>query len=104
MYIKPCGNRVLLVLDKPELKTAGGIVLPQTAPRMGKLVKATIKEVGPGEQVHGHIADGISIRRIETGFRAGDRVLIGQFHFTTLEDEGLEALADAGDIIAIIKE
>ena len=33
MKVKPCGDRVLVKIQESEAKTAGGIIIPQTARR-----------------------------------------------------------------------
>jgi len=44
--IKPTGDRILVLPDKPEEKTKGGLFIPQEAQELP--LKGIIKAVGPG--------------------------------------------------------
>src|SRR4051794_25611949 len=97
MKVKPLGDRVVIRRHNPEEKTAGGIVLPDSAknkPQRGKVLA-----VGPGHQ----LKDG-SRRPLQV--KEGDTVL-----FTTWAgDEFKERASDSillmreGDILAIVDE
>jgi len=92
--IKPIGDRILVKRLEAEEKTAGGIVLPDTAkekPKEGKVIA-----LGDGKQ-------------LETGERAdfqvkkGDRVIFASFSGTEVTVDGEEyLLMSENDILAVI--
>ena len=83
MKFKPLHDRVLIeVLDSSE-KTAGGIIIPDTAqekPQEGKVVA-----VGGGAKTE----DG---KIIPMDVKVGDKVLFGQYSGSTVKIDGEELL------------
>ena len=83
MKIKPMNDRVLVLRTEQEQKTAGGIIIPDTAkekPQEGKVVSA-----GPGKiDEHG--------KRIPLEVKAGDRVLFSKYSGTEIKIDGVEHL------------
>jgi chaperonin GroES len=78
-----------------EQKTAGGIIIPDTAkekPQEGKLVA-----VGPGRMNH----EG---KRIPVEVKAGDRVLFGRSAGTEIKIDGVEHLMMREDDILGVLE
>ena len=74
--IKPLGDRILVKVSEAEEKTAGGILLPDTAkekPQVGKVI-----QVGPGK----HNDDG-SYQAIEV--KVGDKVLYSKYAGTDIK-------------------
>ncbi len=93
--IRPLGDRVLVKRLEAEEKTAGGIVLPDTAkekPKQGKVIA-----LGDGKRLDsGETAD----FQVEEG----DTVLFGSFAGTEVTVDGEEyVLMSEDDILAIIK-
>ena len=88
MAIKPLSDRVLVLPNAAEEKTAGGLFIPDTAkekPLMGKVVA-----VGPGT------AD------IKMEVKEGDTVLYGKFAGTELNIDGVDYLImRQNDILAV---
>lgn len=88
MTIKPLSDRVLVLPNPAEEKTAGGLFIPDTAkekPLMGKVVA-----VGPGT------AD------IKMEVKEGDTVLYGKFAGTELSIDGEDYLImRQNDILAV---
>ena len=88
MTIKPLSDRVLVLPNPAEEKTAGGLFIPDTAkekPLMGKVVA-----VGPGT------AD------VKMEVKEGDTVLYGKYAVTDLIIEGVDYLImKQSDILAI---
>ena len=79
MAIRPLDDRVLVEPLEAEEKTAGGILLPDTAkekPQRGKVVA-----VGPGK-----LDD--NGKPMEIGLRAGDTVYYGKYSGTDIEVDG----------------
>jgi chaperonin GroES len=87
--VKPLGDRVLVEAAPAETKTAGGIIIPDTAkekPMRGKIVA-----VGNGKPDE------------PMTVKAGDTVLYGKYAGTELNIEGKEYLImRESDIYAII--
>ncbi len=81
MKIKPMNDRVLILRVQEEQKTAGGIIIPDTAkekPQEGKVVA-----VGPGKAAD----DG---KRTALEVKVGDRVLFGKYAGTEMKIDGVE--------------
>jgi len=92
--IRPLEDRVVIQQIEAEEKTAGGIVLPDTAkekPQRGKVLS-----VGPGK-----LLDNGS--RAEIGLKEGDEVLFGKYSGTDLKVDGEEVkILRETDILAKI--
>ena len=88
MTIKPLSDRVLVLPNPAEEKTAGGLFIPDTAkekPLVGKVVA-----VGPGT------AD------VKMEVKEGDTVLYGKFAGTELNIDGVDYLImRQNDILAV---
>ncbi len=89
MNVKPLADRVLVLPDPAEEKTAGGLFIPDTAkekPLAGKVVAA-----GPGT------------KDVQMEVKVGDRVLYGKYAGTEITVEGTSYLImKQNDILAII--
>lgn len=87
--VKPLADRVLVEAAEAETKTAGGIIIPDTAkekPMRGKIVAA-----GPGKKDE------------PTTVKVGDTVLYGKYAGTEITIDGKEYLImKESDIYAII--
>jgi chaperonin GroES len=93
--LKPIGDKVVVERDESEERTAGGIVLPDTA--KDKPTRGTIIAVGTGKLLD----DG---SRGEMQVKKGDRVLFTSYAPETIsigEDEYL--LMSESDILAVIE-
>jgi len=94
MKIKPMNDRILVLRVEEEQKTAGGIIIPDTAkekPMEGKVVA-----VGPGKM-------GEDGKRIAMDVKAGDRVLFSKYSGTEIKIDGVEHLfMREDDILGII--
>lgn len=92
--VKPLGDRVFVKVSASEEKTAGGILLPDTAkekPQVGE-----VAAVGPGRRNE----DGT---RQETELKVGDKVLYSKYAGTDIKlgtDEYV--LLSEKDILAIV--
>ena len=95
MAIRPMNDRVLVLRIGEEEKTAGGIIIPDTAkekPQEGKVVA-----VGPGR------LDDDGIRR-PLDVQPGDRVLFGKYAGTEIKIDGKEHLfMKESDILGILE-
>ena len=94
MKIKPMNDRILVVRVEEEQKTAGGIIIPDTAkekPQEGK-----VTAVGPGKM-------GDDGKRIPMEVKAGDRVLFAKYSGTEIKIDGVEHLfMREDDILGVI--
>ena len=81
MKLKPLNDRVIVTPLTPEEKTAGGVILPDTAqekPNKGKVVAT-----GPGKTID----DG---KRVALGVKNGDVVYYGKYSGTEVKVAGEE--------------
>ena len=96
MKVKPLNDRVLVLRTGEEEKTAGGIIIPDTAkekPQEGKVVA-----VGPGK-----VND--EGKKIALDVKAGDKILFGKYSGTEIKIDGVEHLImREDDILAIIEK
>ncbi len=83
MKIRPLHDRVVVRRVEEETKTAGGIVLPDSAaekPSRGKVLA-----VGPGKAL-----DNGEVRKLDV--KVGDTVIFGQYGGSTVKIDGEELL------------
>lgn len=83
MSIRPLQDRVVVRRTEEETKSAGGIVIPDSAaekPSQGEVVA-----VGPGKKL-----DNGAVQEVD--LRVGDRILFGQYAGSTVKLEGEELL------------
>ncbi len=96
MNIRPLADKVLVERVEAESKTAGGIVLPDTAkekPQRGRIVN-----VGEGRLLE----DGT---RREVQLKKGDLVLFTSYAGTEIKVDGKEYLImDESDVMAVIEK
>ena len=91
MKIKPLSDRVLIEPAKAEEKTAGGIIIPDSAKE--KPLKGTVKAVGNGTKDE------------EMVVKVGDEVLYGKYAGTEIEVDGEKFLMmKQSDILAIVEK
>jgi chaperonin GroES len=94
LNIQPLGDRVILQRAEAEEKTAGGILLPETAkdkPKEGRIIAV-------GE---GRLND--KGERVKMNVKAGDRVLFSSYAGTEVKYQGEEYLImSESDILAVI--
>jgi chaperonin GroES len=95
MKLRPLNDRVLIKRADEDTKTAGGIIIPDTAQE--KPMQGIVMGVGPGA-------------RDETGDRValsvqnGDRVLFGKWSGTEVTLDGQELLImNESDIMAVLE-
>ncbi len=92
MAIRPLDDRVVVEPLEAEEKTAGGILLPDTAkqkPQRGKIIA-----VGPGKLLE-------SGTRVALSVKAGDEILYGKYSGSEVEVDGKELkILRESDILA----
>jgi chaperonin GroES len=88
MKVTPLADRVMVKLEKNEAKTAGGIIIPDTAQE--KTQTGTVVEIGDDKEV-------IKVK-------AGQKVMYDKYAGTQVKLDGAEFLIlKMSDIIAIIE-
>ncbi len=94
MKIRPLNDRILVVRVEEEKKTAGGIIIPDTAkekPQEGKVVA-----VGPGKM-------GEDGKRIPMELKKGDRILFAKYAGSEIKVDGVEHIfMREDDILGIL--
>ena len=88
MKVKPLADRVMVKLEKNEAKTAGGIIIPDTAQE--KTQQGVVVEVGDDKDV-------IKVK-------AGQKVMYDKYAGTQIKIDGVEHLIlKMSDIIAVVE-
>jgi chaperonin GroES len=95
MKVTPLHDRIVVTRIEEEGKTAGGIIIPDTAkekPQEGRIVA-----VGPGRRDK----DG---KRIKPDVKAGDRILFARWAGTEIKLDGQEhMIMKEDDILGVIE-
>jgi chaperonin GroES len=90
MKVKPLADRVLVKLEKNEAKTAGGIIIPDTAQE--KTQQGVVVDTGPGTE------------KEKVTVKSGDRIMYDKYAGTQIKINGEEHLVlKMADIIAIVE-
>jgi chaperonin GroES len=88
MKIKPLADRVLVKIEKSEAKSAGGIIIPDTAQE--KTQTGVVTEVGDDKEV-------IKVK-------AGQKIMYDKYAGTQVKVDGAEYLIlKMSDILAVIE-
>ena len=88
MKVRPLADRVMVKLEKNEAKTAGGIIIPDTAQE--KTQQGVVVEVGDDKEV-------IKVQ-------AGQKVMYDKYAGTQIKIDGVEHLIlKMADIIAVVE-
>jgi chaperonin GroES len=95
MKLKPLNDRVIVTRVEKEQKTAGGIIIPDTAkekPQEGKIVA-----VGPGR------FDDKGEKRIPMEVKEGDRILFSKYAGAEIKIDGVEHIfMKEDDILGVL--
>lgn len=95
MNIRPLQDRVVVKRTDSERKSAGGIVIPDTAAE--KPMQGEVMSVGPGKAL-----DDGSLRKM--GVKVGDKVLFGKYSGTEVTIAGHEyVVMREDDIMGVIE-
>jgi chaperonin GroES len=96
MKFRPLRDRVVLRRLEEEARTAGGVIIPDTAQE--KPMQGEILAVGPGALDK----DG---NRIAMALKVGDRVFFGKFSGTEVKVDGEEILIlNESDIMGVLDD
>jgi chaperonin GroES len=96
MGLKPLSDRIVVRREAAEAKTAGGILLPDSA--KNKPQRGTVLAVGPGKMK----PDG---SRAEMQLKAGDKVLFTSWAGDEFKDRAAEGdilLMHEGDVLCVL--
>ena len=95
MKIRPLNDRVLVTRVEEEQKTAGGIIIPDTAkekPQEGKIIAT-----GPGK-----IGD--DGKRTPLNVKKGDKILFSKYAGTEIKIDGIEQIfMKEDDILGVLE-
>ena len=92
--LKPLRDKVVVERSEAEQKTAGGILLPDTAKDKPK--EGTVVAVGPGRVLESGEVKALEVKK-------GDRVLFGGFAGSEIKHDGKELLIlSESEILAVI--
>ena len=95
MKFRPLGDRVVVRRVKEEQKTAGGIIIPDTAKE--KPQEGEVLAVGPGRFEDGN--------RVPLDVKVGDKVIYSKYGGTEVKLAGDEVLIlSARDVLAIVNK
>jgi chaperonin GroES len=95
MKIRPLHDRVVVRRLEEEAKTAGGIVLPDSAAE--KPSQGEVLAVGPGKTL-----DNGDVRALDV--KVGDKVVFGQYGGSTVKVDGDELLIlSEGEIFGVLE-
>ena len=94
MKFRPLHDRVLLRLVEQEAKTAGGIIIPDTAQE--KPMEGEVVAVGTG-----HVNDNGDVRPLDV--KSGDRVIFSKWAGTEVSIDGEDLMVmKESDLIGVI--
>ncbi|HSW60145.1 MAG TPA: co-chaperone GroES [bacterium] len=95
MKLKPLNDRVIVKRVESETKTAGGIIIPDTAKE--KPVEAEVVAVGTGKLLENG-------ERHPMQVKVGDRILFGKYSGTEVKINGEEHLIlKEDDVLAVVE-
>jgi len=95
MKVRPLDDRILVMPIEESEKTAGGIVLPDTAKE--KPVKGKVEAVGPGKLLD-------SGDRAPLAVKVGDVVLFAKYGGAEIKVEGKEyKILREDDVLAVVE-
>jgi chaperonin GroES len=96
MNIRPLHDRIIVERVEEETKTAGGLIIPDTAkekPQQGKVIA-----VGKGKVTEDGKLVGMDVK-------VGDRILFGKYAGTEIKIEGKEYLMmREDDVLGVIEK
>jgi chaperonin GroES len=96
LKVKPLDDRVLVEQCEAEEKTAGGIVLPDTAKE--KPQRGVVKAAGPGKMLDSGERGALSVK-------VGDEVYYGKYSGTEVEIGGDKyVILKESDILGIVEK
>jgi len=96
MKFRPLNDRVVVQRVDEDAKTAGGIIIPDTAQE--KPMQGVVKAVGPGARNEDGSRQPMSVK-------AGEKILFGKWSGTEVKLDGVDLLImNESDIMAVIED
>jgi chaperonin GroES len=96
MKIKPLHDRIIVKAADKEQKTAGGIILPDTAQE--KPQRGEVLAVGPGKTLDSGTVAALDVK-------VGDQVYYGKYSGTEVKVEGEDyIILRAEDVLAVLEK
>jgi chaperonin GroES len=96
MHFRPLHDRVVVRRVEADEKTAGGIIIPDTARE--KPQEGEVLAVGPGARDENG-------KLVELGVQAGDRILFGKWSGTEVRIDGEDLLImKESDILGVLEQ
>jgi chaperonin GroES len=93
--IRPLSDRIVVEPKEKESKTAGGIVIPDTADK-DKPIEGTVKAIGTGKYIDGKLQP--------LQVKVGDKVLFGKYAGTSVKLNETEYLVmREEDVMGVIE-
>jgi len=94
MKIRPLHDRVIVKREEEERKSAGGILIPESAAE--KPIRGRVLAVGNGK-----ILESGEVRKLDV--KVGDKILFGKYSGTEVKVDGEDVLVmREEDILAVI--
>jgi chaperonin GroES len=95
MKVKPLGDRILIKVQEGENKTAGGIIIPQTAQE--KTQNGVVVAVGPGSKNDKGELEPVSVA-------VGQKVMFDKYAGAQIKIENVDHLiVKIADVLAVIE-
>jgi chaperonin GroES len=95
MKFRPLNDRILVKRIEAETRTAGGLIIPDTAKE--KPLEGEVIAVGPGRRM-----DDGSVRPVAV--TAGERILFGKYAGDEIKLEGVEhMIIREDDVLAVVE-
>lgn len=94
--IRPLSDRIVVQPREVETKTAGGIVIPDTADK-DKPIQGTVVAIGTGKYIEGKLQP--------LQVKIGDKVLFGKYAGTNIKlDEHEYLVMREEDVMGVVEE
>ncbi|MBO5753209.1 MAG: co-chaperone GroES [Proteobacteria bacterium] len=94
MKVRPLQDRVLVKRVESETRSAGGIIIPDTAKE--KPLEGVVIAVGPGKRLENGVVVAVEVKE-------GDRVLFGKYAGTEIKVDGIDhMILKESDILGIL--
>jgi len=95
MKVKPLGDRILIKIQEGENKTAGGIIIPQTAQE--KTQNGVVVAVGPGAKNDSGVLEPVPVA-------AGQKVMFDKYAGAQIKIDNVDHLiVKIADVLAVIE-
>ena len=96
MQVRPLADRVIIKRSKKNDRSAGGIIIPETAADHEQAWHGEVIAVGPGKVTDTGL-------HLEPRVKTGDKVIVGKYTGSNIEADGEEfVVAREDDILGVI--